>query len=225
MSKKLFTDDNARKIFRTDLEGTVDRINKMIVAFNTHQQFTKITTQDVLESYLMGPTGYYDLVVLRNIDLPQKRGLEINIDKLCELYSIDRPGFLSALGVEHEEEDCPSCHKGKVRVKGSFIPVNYVTYSQYKKFLSFDGVLVGINEDAVKKEMERFDIHTSSKKQDEAIDHIDNLFSILEKHYKSGFVGPAKMQEICRALDDIFKVVDNVLYKNDQVITSMIIRL
>lgn len=210
---KLFTDNVRVDNFKSSISTVMKQCNMVISVFNQKQPFVKITSLQDAESLLLGPLGYYDITVLQNSQIAQQKGLEINVAKLCELYGIDRPGYMAELGIS--DDDCPDCHKPKVKVKNESL-IDYSNYQQYSQYLLFssEGLFI-LNEETAKEKLASFDVYCTDEKQAEVYKHFQNLFTVLQKHYTLGLIGPVVLQQLFHSMGDCFKLVDNEMYMNE----------
>jgi hypothetical protein len=215
---KIAEDTESKERIKININELIKKCNSLIRIFNKYQPFVKINSREDAESLLLGPAGYYDKVVLANIQLAQKTGLEINIQKVCELYGIDRSGYMSELGIT----DCPGCSGPKV--KGKVNP--FIEYSSKAKFLSFEDGQFAPDSEAIEAGLDKYNVYCPPE-QVYLYRHYELLFDLLQKSLALNLIGSTQIIQICKALGNPFVYNYDTLkiYKNDLIIAGLISKI
>jgi hypothetical protein len=222
---KIFEATEQKADFQLAVQSIKNQANELINNFQKYQKFKMITTWEEFEALCYRPLGYYDDIIKANIKLPKNSGLQVNISKLCDLYSIDRPGFLTALGLSENDiaEDCPGC-KPKPRLKGQGSYLNFEIYQNFAEYLTFDKFQFALNPDPITKKLEAWDYYTTNENQVEYYRQWETLKGCLEYLFKHETFGPSAMEQIIKHLPGL-KWVNYNLYMNTEGMRSMIFKI
>ena len=207
------------------VQSIKNQANELINNFQKYQKFKLIKTRDEFETLCYRPLGFYDDTIKANIKLPENSGLNVNISKLCDLYSIDRAGYLKALGLAENEavEDCPGC-RPKPRLKGQGSYLSFDQYQTYSEFLTFDKGQFALNPDPIKKKLEVWNFYTTNETQVEYYRQWETLKGCLEYFFKHETFGPSAMEQIIKHLPGL-KWVNYNLYINNEGLRSQIFKI
>ena len=222
---KIFEASERKVDFKLAVENVKNQANELISNFHKYQKFKLIQNQADFETLCYRPLGYYDDTITANIKLPENSGLQVNISKLCDLYSIDRAGYLKALGLEDNDiaEDCQGC-KPKPRLKGQGSFLSFDTFQNFAEYMEFNNRQFILNPDPIKKKLEAFDFYTTNERQVEYFRQWENLKGCLEYLFKHQTFGPSAMEQIVKQLPGL-KWVNNTLYINNEGIRSQIFKI
>jgi len=222
---KIFEASERKVDFKLAVENVKNQANELISNFHKYQKFKLIQNRDDFETLCYRPLGYYDDTIRANIKLPENSGLQVNISKLCDLYSIDRAGYLKALGLEDNDiaEDCQGC-KPKPRLKGQGSYLSFDTFQNFVEYMEFNNGQFILNPDPIEKKLGTFDFYTTNENQVEFYRQWENLKGCLEYLFKHQTFGPSAMEQIVKQLPGL-KWVNNTLYINNEGLRSQIFKI
>ncbi|NLA48904.1 MAG: hypothetical protein GX876_05510, partial [Bacteroidales bacterium] len=92
MKKLIYQELGKKQEFQQSVDTILKECNNLIEVFNSHQDFKRIATQNEFNSLVSDPAGYFDDILLNNVELPAK--LKPAPAQLALLFNIDRAGYL-----------------------------------------------------------------------------------------------------------------------------------
>lgn len=218
----LFENRDKKADFKKTIENIISGANYLIETFHQNQPFKKIQILADFRALIMDPLGYYDRVVLENIELPRNQQ-KVNISKLCELYDIPRASFVEILGLYEDNENCKDCHKTRRKGKQESV-ISYQEFLNYSDYVLFKNGRFEVNLGQVSERIDKFNIYTETQDQYNLYKTWETLFNIISELHKKNLLGPISLNEICRILPGL-QTVDYKLYLNTDVITAQILQL
>lgn len=218
----LFENRDKKADFKKTIENIISGANYLIETFNQNQPFNKIQTLADFRALILDPLGYFDRVVLANIELPRNQQ-KVNVLKLCELYDIPRASYVEFLGLSKDNEDCIDCHKTRQKGKPGSV-ISYQDFLNYSDYVVFKNGLFEVNQGQVSESLEKFNIYTETQDQYNLYKTWETLYNIISELHTKNLLGPISLNEVCRILPGL-QTVDYKLYLNTDVITAQILQL
>lgn len=214
MSKLIFKDTAAKNTFRKELETVQLKAYQLIKAFNQHQSFVKIHSQDEFTALLQNPVEYYDTILIDSIDISSKTGLKPQPSVLAALYNIPRENYIESLGYELiNDSSCEGCQKAEVKLihrKEVLTLENYQKYAAYLKFIN--GTFI-IDEAALEEKLNEFDIYAETPEALQMVEHYEKLCQVLNEAIEFHKLGTVQIQTLAQMFGLL--ILDNKLIIND----------
>jgi len=198
----IYEDKGRRANFLKAVSEVRDKANELIQLYNDKQPWGRITTIEDFEDLYSDPLALFDKTLFANIDIKAIGGAIPDPKVLAELFKIDRPGFLSALGyavTSKNDDDCPGCKKSAQTIKVQRVRTSSEFY-QYAEFLYFINGTFVLNDEAIKQHADSFNVYASMPQQREIYDHWRGLVEILNCHAVKYSLGQTDKDHICKAL-------------------------
>jgi len=218
MNKRLIRKDTgAESQFMTGLNDTVYRGNQLIRLFNDSQSFKKIESMISFSALVADPVSYYNSILTDNIEHDTR--LNVNPQRLAELYGIPRYEYLLALGMTKEQASkCQSCEPKDITIKLKVLSENQL--NEFSKFLFFKSGKLEVNNNAVEQHRDSFNIYADSPETLQIIEHYEKLCDSLNSAIEYHKLGTNSMDTLARMfglqiLD--FKLIPNYYTLSEQV--------
>jgi hypothetical protein len=216
----IYTSKGKQTDFQKQVNFVMFKSNDLIRIFNENQPFEKIKARDEAESLILGNIEFFDSIILQSIKLP-KNNLEINVLKLCELYSIPRGEFCRLIGLSPDHvSGCATCNTSKtVKLKGENI-ISFDQYNSYSEFLTWGNGFFDLNNSAIEKHKETFCIYIENKNQSEYYNHFVNLAKVLNSHIELAKLGNEQINNLSKITG--LQILDNKLVLNNMKLSETI---
>jgi|LSQX01.2.fsa_nt_gb hypothetical protein len=211
MKKLIYKDLGAKTEFQQEVDNILKQCNNLIEAFNSHQDFKKIETQDEFNSLVSDPAGYFDDILLSNVELPAN--LKPAPAQLALLFNIDRAGYLEMLGLEEiEDESCQGCSKVQKKPVSKNSVISFDHYIGNASYLTFEDGFFHLDKGMIEAKLKDFDIYAESPEQLETLDHYETLSKVLNSAIDFHKLGPVQVQTLSKMFG--LQILNNKLVIN-----------
>ena len=188
----LFTDREKQLELQNDCEAVKSGCNNLIRIFEQSQPWQRITTLELWLQLVDDPVNLYDSSLIEHSQI-KAEGVSPDPAVIANLFGIDRAGF----------------------VKKATNSITYSKYRQFERFMLFQNGGFTLNEQAIEVKRKSIIFMPKTEKQIALKKHFDDLFLILQEHYKLGFL-KGNYEKDLHLTGGFIKMVDYTLYQDRQ---------
>ncbi len=216
----IYTDKGRQATFQKQLNDVLFKSNDLIRIFNENQPFIKINNRNEAESLILGTIDFYDSIILQSIRLP-KNNLEVNVSKLCELYSVPRSEFIRLIGLTPDQvSGCATCKPSKtIKLKGENI-ISADQYNSFSEFLIWENGSFDLNNSTIEIKKQSFCIYIDNEKKAEYYNHYLNLAKVLNDLISIHKLGTVQIDQLSKMTG--FQILNNTLVINEMELSETI---
>ncbi len=211
MKKLIYQELGKKQEFQQSVDTILKECNNLIEVFNSHQDFKRIATQNEFNSLVSDPAGYFDDILLNNVELPAK--LKPAPAQLALLFNIDRAGYLLTLGLEEiEDESCQGCSEVQKKLTSKNNVISFDYYIENALYLTFADGFFQLDKSMIEAKLKDFDVYAESPEQLQVLDHYETLSKVLNSAIDFHKLGPVQVQALSKMFG--LQVLNNKLVIN-----------
>lgn len=183
MKRLIYTDQNAISQLRQTLQKKVVYFNYFLAQYHTFQKFHRVSTIEEAIELVNSPIKAFDKAVITSSNMPTLGGLSADINAVCVIYNVDRPGYLQAIQDAKE--------------KYSFSAADAI---------KFEAGVFTIDEGRYSQACDKFNIYATTPAQIELVNHFETLVNTLNRHMKQDLLSSSNIPEISKACGLLYNV-------------------
>lgn len=216
---------NAVADFQGAVNNVVTRSQELIDQFHEFQSWKRITTIEEFYQLLRDPSGYFDEILLANVEIKSTGNLQPNVEVIATMFNIERDDFRNLTSGFPISEGCQGCKKTTVR-KGKR-SIGLAEFQEYGKYINFNEGTLSVNEDAVNTKKESFRIFATSPEQTELYNYWHGVVDTLNGLHDRGYLSGESLKTLQKSLNNrvMYSYGTNKLHLNEETLLHELLKL
>lgn len=175
MEKKLvFTDHHQIQALRSELEKKCIYFNHLLTEYHTYQKFNRVSTIEDAIELIDAPIKTFDRAIVEKSSM-SIGGLSANPEALCQIFGIDRSGYLQAINTKEK-----------------------YSYSEKEALIFANGHFLW-DAEKFNTQIEKFSVYADNPAKIELVNHFETLVNTLNRHIRQNLLSSSNIPEIGRA--------------------------